>query len=437
MAKVYYMDDRASSYQTSLVAKMLTLFDAAKFGSMIKRGDLVAIKLHMGEFNNTGYLRPVYVRAMADKVKSLGGDPMVIDTTTLPYSAFPSRATAVDYLNTAYRNGFTPSAVGCPVVIADGFIGTDDIRIDLPEGYILKEQYIATGCALADSMIVLTHFKGHPQGTFGGAVKNIGVGCASKRGKLNLHMGGHSIYGFAERLWFPQRCAGKSCPTWEVCDNLCPVQSYRVTDSGIEWKKELCVGCGACFGPMATCGALFPPLGWLEATATALVDSALAAVKAIGKGKMGFINLAVDISPFCDCVNFTDRSIVPNLGLFASWDPVSVDAACVQKAKESSGMPGSLAMAKGAMNPGIPKFSTCGSVLGVSEEIQLNVGVKIGLGERKFEIEEVPAQEDPTPFLFNPIPGGARLARRWAKKPEIQPEGGFKRVDKVDFSELK
>ena len=138
----------------------------------------VAIKLHMGEFNNTAYLRPVYVRGLVEKIKSLGGDPMVVDTTTLPYWPFTSRSTALDYLNTVARNGFTQAALGCPIVIADGYIGTDDVKIDLPEGFILKEQYIGTGIALADSMIALTHFKGHPMGTYGGALKNIGVGCA-------------------------------------------------------------------------------------------------------------------------------------------------------------------------------------------------------------------------------------------------------------------
>jgi len=189
MSKVYYMNDRSTSIQTSLVAKMLTLFDAADFGAMIHPGDVVAIKLHMGEWNNTAYLRPVYVRALVEKIKSLGAEPMVVDTTTLPYWPHASRATSLDYLNTVARNGFTHAAVGCPIVIADGYIGTDDVLIDLPEGFILKEQYIATGIALADSMIALSHFKGHPMGTYGGALKNVGVGCASKRGKLNLHLG--------------------------------------------------------------------------------------------------------------------------------------------------------------------------------------------------------------------------------------------------------
>ena len=85
-SKVYHMDGRSFSPQTSMVAKMLTVFEAAGFDNLIKRGDVVAIKVHCGEWDNTAYLRPVYARALADRIKALGGRPFVCDTTTLPYS---------------------------------------------------------------------------------------------------------------------------------------------------------------------------------------------------------------------------------------------------------------------------------------------------------------------------------------------------------------
>ena len=146
-SKVYYMDDRSQSIQTSLVAKMLTLFDAAGFGEMIKPGEVVAIKLHMGEYNNTAYLRPVYVRALVDKVRSLGGEPMVVDTTTLPYWPYSSRTTALDYYNTVARNGFTNEAVGCPIVVANGTrYGNDAHRPSRgvhPEGTVHRLRHCA------------------------------------------------------------------------------------------------------------------------------------------------------------------------------------------------------------------------------------------------------------------------------------------------------
>jgi uncharacterized Fe-S center protein len=372
-----------------------------------------------------------------EKIKSLGGDPMVVDTTTLPYSPFPSRTTALDYLKSVARNGFTHAALDCPVVIGDGYIGTDDVLIDLPEGFILKEQYIGTAFALADSMIALTHFKGHPLGTYGGALKNIGVGCASKRGKLNLHLGGHPRYGFATRHWMPERCAKEDCPSYQICLNLCPTGSIEHTKNTVKFHRDKCIGCLACLGVVTMCGVGFLPDDYFDATAAAITDSAFAAVKAVGEGKVGYINMALDISPWCDCINYSDRPIVPNLGLFASWDPVAIDSACIQKSKEVAGMPDSLAMAKGVMDPGMPKFTACGSFLGVSEEIQPNVGQKIGMGTRKFELVEVQPVEDPTPFLFTTIPSGAKLARVFAKKGDIYPPGGFKREEEVDFEDMR
>jgi uncharacterized Fe-S center protein len=438
MSKVYFMNDRAQSTQSSLVAKMLTLFDVAGFEKIINKGDTVAIKLHMGEYNNTAYLRPVYVRALADKVKSLGGEPMVVDTTTLTYLPFASRASAPDYLKTAARNGFTNESVGCPIIIADGYIGTDDMRIDLPEGFFLKEQYVATGIALADSMIALTHFKGHPMGTYGGAIKNIGVGCASKRGKLNLHLGKHPKYGLNTRPFATQRCMGAECPIQEVCKNVCPHGAFHHTDTTIEYYREKCTGCLACLPIVSgACGVGGIPEGYMDVTAAAIADSALAVTKAIGADKIAYINMALDLTPHCDCVNYSDRPIVPDLGLFASWDPVALDSACIQMTKDSYGVPNSVAMEKAVMEPGMPKFTACGSAMGISEEIQPNVAQKIGLGTRDYEMEEVLEQDDTSVFEFSETPVGARFIKAFTKKGDIYPPGGFKQADEVDLEDMK
>jgi len=438
MAKVYFMNDRSQSTQTSLVAKMLTLFDAAGFDKMIKQGDTVAIKLHMGEYNNTAYLRPVYVRALADKVKSLGGEPMVVDTTTLTYLPFAGRASAPDYLRTAARNGFTNESVGCPIVIADGYIGTDDMRIDLPEGFILKEQYVATGIALADSMIALTHFKGHPMGTCGGAIKNIGVGGASKRGKLNLHLAMHPKYGLNTRSFVTQRCMGKDCPVYEVCKNVCPHGAFHHTGTTIEYYREKCTGCLACLPIVSgACGVGGIPEAYFDVTAAAIADSALAVTKALGPEKIAYINMAIDLTPHCDCVNYSDRPFVGDLGIFASWDPVAIDSACIQMTKDSEGLPNSVAMEKGVMSPGMPKLTSCGSAMGVSEEIQPNVGQKIGLGTRDYELEEVLEQEDTSPFECSDTPVGAKFKKAFAKKGDIYPPGGFKQADEVDLEDMR
>jgi uncharacterized Fe-S center protein len=435
-SKVYFMDDRAKAIQDSLVAKMLTVFEAAGLQNTIAPNDVVSIKLHMGEYNNTAYLRPVYVRALVDKIKDLGGEPMVVDTTTLPYTPFAARVTALDHLNTVYRNGFTPASVGCPIIIGDGFLGSDDVRIDLPEGFILKEQYVASAIAMSDAMIALTHFKGHPMGVYGGAIKNIGVGCASKRGKYNLHMGLHPKYGLNARPFYPQLCKGDDCPNQALCNTICPEDALHVSKDGMKWDEEKCKGCQACFGVLVLCGVGFIPDDHFDAGAAAMADSALAVMKTFRPGKVGFINLAIDMAPWCDCVSFSDRAFMPNLGVFASMDPVAIDVAGLDMATASWGVPGSVAEEKGVMEPGERKFTSCGSVVGVDEMIQPNTAEKIGLGTKEYELIHVPQPESPLPFLPFLRPVGMKLRPCYGIQ-HVLPENGFKRAEEVDFEEVR
>ena len=274
-ATVYFADARSLHNNESLVAKMIALYDKANFDQLFEPGDYVAIKLHMGEFNNTGYIRPVYVRAMVDRIKLAGGIPFVTDTCTLPYHPWAARTNPIDHLKTIARNGFTMASVGAPIVIADGF-GSDDIRVDLPEGLLLKEQYIGAGFGEADAVIVLSHFKGHPMGTFGGAIKNIGVGCASQRGKLNLHLGRHPIYGLHLFAFNPSFCKGKSCSNAERCEAICPAGALIVTEEAIEFNRELCIGCTSHTFATLDCGVFtsVEQLEYLEATSVAIADSA-------------------------------------------------------------------------------------------------------------------------------------------------------------------
>lgn len=439
-SKVYFMDDRAAGFQDSLVAKTLTLFDRAGFSDMIRPHDVVAIKMHMGEWNNTAYTRPVFARAIVDKVKSLGGIPFVTDTTTLPYNIWSSRVTALDHLMTSERNGFNSGTVGCPVIIADGYFGTDEVRVDLPEGIILKEAYVAAAIAMADVVIMLSHYKGHGVGVIGGALKNLGVGCASKRGKFNLHGSGDTRYGLKGSDFYPERCIGRACPTWELCQNVCPFESIQITDTGMTWDRDKCRGCFA-HRSVITCGALTNPVEWGELNPAAIADAALGATKAIGHGKIGYLNLALDISPFCDCIPYADRPIVPNIGVFASQDPVAIDLACVEAVNSAPGIPGSVAETKGVAAPGAIKHDKCSSLQGASQYIQIKAAAKLGMGSLDYDLvtlERVPSVQ---PFVQNPVGGaprgiGARYANAFRKFPFF-PEGGFPRNTGADITDLR
>jgi uncharacterized Fe-S center protein len=405
-SKVYSMgvEGRSHSSATGLVQQMVTVFEAAGFAEIIRPGDTVAIKLHCGEWNNTAYLRPVYARTLVDRIKALGGRPFVCDTTTLTYSMSASRATALDLLITAERNGYTSGTLGCPFIAADGFNGTDDVCIDLPEGYILKEAYIAKAIALADAMIVLTHFKGHPMGVIGGSVKNLGIGAQSKRGKMNVHMGGHPTYGYGVATDFhPERCKGRSgCDRWQACEGCCPYGLFHVTEHSIEWDREGCVSCMAHLGATTWCGVCDNPEITVKAACAAIADGCLGAVKAVGRDKVGFIKMAMDVSPACDCVGYADMPIVPHLGVFAGRDPVALDKATVDKAMESPGMPGSAAEDYDAIASGIRKFSAVSGHRhgNLSEEIQLVTGAINGLGSMDYEMITVEPVSDLTLWRF-------------------------------------
>jgi hypothetical protein len=443
-SKVYFMNARSTSLETGLVPKLLAVFDAAGLDRLVEPNDVVAIKTHCGEWNNTGYLRPVYARALADRVKSLGGRPFVCDTTTLPYTPYASRVTELDFLTTAERNGYSPAVLGCPFICADGFMGTDDYRVALPEGYILKEAYIATAIAAADVLITLTHFKGHMMGVIGGAIKNLGIGAQSKRGKFNVHMGGHPRYGFtgAARL-HPEKLSGESGQAFaKFIEDVCPFGLVHGVNGTLEWDQEHCPTCRACMGPMTGSGVLEVDDTNQEAANAAIADACLAAVKAVGRGKVGFVNLALDLTPGCDCQNFSDMPIVPNLGVFASTDPVAIDKACIDMATQAHGISASSAAEKGALESGRHKFEICSSrAPGISEEIQLATGEIIGLGSRQYDLLEV-TQGKAADYAFapDPRPVGVRFRDKFRKIPPYPRDRhdgqGYLRADEIDLKRV-
>ncbi|MFQ5904170.1 MAG: DUF362 domain-containing protein, partial [Candidatus Binatia bacterium] len=159
-------------------------------------------------------------------------------------------------------------------------------------------------------------------------------------------------------------------------------------------------------------------------------------VKTFGEKKVGFLNLALDIAPWCDCIGFSDRPLVPNIGVFASFDPVALDAACVQKVQAAAGLPGSVAEDNGVLAPGTHKFTACSSFGGISEEIPLNTGIKNGLGSKEFELVEVPPAGEDGKFIYPTEICGPKFNKLFSTKPVV-PEDGFKRVSEYDFAALE
>lgn len=310
-SKVYFADLRARKATQNRTAKIKKLFEAAGFDEMVARDDLTAVKVHFGERGCDTHISPTAVRTVVERIKARGGRPFVTDTNTL-YSG--SRHNAVDHIITAVEHGFDFAVLGAPVIIADGLDSTNvcDVAIS---GKHFQSVKIAADIVRADSMLVLSHFKGHELAGFGGAVKNLAMGCAPRAGKRDQH----SVRFRVE----PKKCIGCG-----ECQRVCPVGAATLADKKAVIDRAVCIGCGEC---LTVCPKKAMTMDWhteIVPFMERLVEYARGAV--MGKeNRVGYINFLVNITPDCDCAAWSDAPIVPDIGFLASNDPVALDKACL------------------------------------------------------------------------------------------------------------
>ncbi len=309
-SKVYYTDMR-TSFTENLPQKLERLIRAAGIGEIDFQNKYAAIKMHFGEPGNLAYLRPNYAAVVVKVIKELGGKPFLTDCNTLYVGG---RKNALDHIDAAYANGFSPFSTGCHVIIADGLKGTDEVLVPVEGGEYVKEAKIGRAVMDADVFITLTHFKGHEATGFGGALKNIGMGCGSRAGKMEMHSAGKPYIN-------QELCVG--CGR---CIKICAHDAPGIMDGKASIDHEKCVGCGRCIG-------VCPMDAVLAASdeSNDILNCKIAEYsKAVLAGRPHFhISLVVDVSPNCDCHAENDIPIVPDVGMFASFDPVALDMACV------------------------------------------------------------------------------------------------------------
>lgn len=370
-AKVYFTDFHTIAYGDGLPAKLKKLIRKAGIQTLDMEGKFTAIKMHFGELGNISYLRPNYARAVVDVVKECGGKPFLTDCNTM----YPgSRKNALEHLECAWENGFTPLTVGCPILIGDGLKGTDDIAVPVKGGVYVKEARIGHAIMDADVFISLTHFKGHEMTGFGGAIKNIGMGCGSRAGKTDQHSSGKPHIE-------TNRCRG--C---RRCQRECANQGlvFDETEKKMHVDQEHCVGCGRCLG---ACN--FDAIVFDNDAAVRLLNCRMAEyTKAVLDGRPNFhISLVVDVSPNCDCHGENDIPILPNIGMFASFDPLALDQACADACLAATPMPGSQ-LAKNLAKPGFMNLHDHfrNSTPESEWESCLEHAEKIGLGTREYEL---------------------------------------------------
>jgi uncharacterized Fe-S center protein len=371
-----FFADLKSGGKTTL-ERLDALLDRTDLKRKIKERDLVAIKLHFGEKGNTAFIRPIFLRRIVDRVKQCQGRPFLTDTNTL-YRGMRQEATS--HLDTAHQNGFAYSVVDAPILIADGLRGNSAIKVKIDKP-IFKTVSIAHDIHMADALIGVTHFTGHELSGFGGALKNLGMGCASREGKLSQHSN------------ISPQVKGKACKGCEQCLTTCAHEaiSMRPPRKEVESKPMIayidpkkCVGCGEC---IVTCPSGAVQIQWNETIPIfqkKMVEHAYGAVQK-KKGKVLYLNFLTQVSPACDCNGYSDTPIVPDVGILSSEDPVAIDQASVNLVNEQEGNRSS--KLSGAWKMGEDKFRALYPE--VAWNTQLSYAEEIGLGTRNYELTRI------------------------------------------------
>lgn len=367
-SKVYFTDFR-TRVGVSLTDKLQKLIRKAGIGTIDMDGKFVAIKMHFGEMGNLAFLRPNYAKAVADVVKEQGGRPFLTDCNTL-YPGY--RKNALDHLYCAEVNGFNYMTTGCQIIIGDGLRGTDDVAVPVKNGTIFREALIGRAIMDADVFISLTHFKGHEATGFGGALKNIGMGCGSRAGKMQQHNSGK-----------PHVIADK-CRTCRRCASECGSDAISYETGKAVIHEDLCKGCGRCIGACA-----FDAIENTNENANEILGEKIAEYSAaVCADRPCFhISLVQDISPNCDCHGENDAPILPDVGMFASFDPVALDQACADACLASLPLPNSQ-LSDNLIKPGWHNYhdNFRDSNPNIRWKETLQHAEEIGLGTREYEL---------------------------------------------------
>ncbi|MFX0021379.1 MAG: DUF362 domain-containing protein [Candidatus Hermodarchaeota archaeon] len=404
---VFYFTARTHSHEQSM-SKFKGIFGLKKLGfdQKIKKGKKIVIKTHFGALENTRYVRPSYIRFLCDYVKEIGGIPSVAEScgwgipesVSGTHTEYSGRATEKEYLETALMHGFTEETMGAPILMLDGEDGTD-IKLQKIDGNRFKEVLVAGRLREFDYMILATHFKGHAGAGFGGSIKNLGIGCVSKGGKVEAHTGKTFEFNF-------DNCN----PNCENCINICPPKALSKDENKkLVFDEEKCKFCYMC---ASVCKDKVINLGSAtrEEFITQMVDNAKGVVEYFGKDKMFYINYAIDITYQCDCTGGSDIPFVPDIGVLASLDPVALDQATVDLIHNSSITPHSiLSDVKNIPSQGpfewlshTPRFNPESGETDFNQdgieskhwEIQLDMAEKIGLGSREYNLIEIKLEKE-------------------------------------------
>ncbi len=301
--------------------KLEAVLTANNLLSFIQAKDLVAFKTHFGEEKSQGFVRPLHFKMMGTLVKQRQALPFLTETSTL-YSGM--RHQAVSHIELAHRHGFGFENTGLPLIMADGLTGDEELEVPIP-GKIYSKVRIAALIVKVQALVVVSHFTGHLGSGFGAALKNMGMGCASRRGKLEQHSTA------------TPSVKKKNCTGCGACAQWCPAAAISIVDAAARIDKTACIGCAEC---LTVCR--FDAIGYnwsatYEQLQRKIVEHAWG-VAAAKKDKALYINFLTRISKDCDCMGGY-RKIVPDIGVLIARDPVALDAASLDLVEEKAGKP--------------------------------------------------------------------------------------------------
>jgi uncharacterized Fe-S center protein len=317
--QVFFIKMKDNEEDSSVCAKLEKAIKKKDLFSFITPKDMVGIKTHFGERTTTGYVRPLYFKMMGDIIKQENGLPFLTETSTLYRGR---RTNAVEHIEFAYEHGFTFEKTGMPIIMSDGLLGDDEIEVKIP-GRLYKEVKIASLIVKSQALIMVSHFTGHLLAGFGAALKNMGMGCSSRRGKLIQHSTAKPSI------------VKKKCTACGDCIKWCPANAISMKDEKADIHKKICIGCGEC---LAVCRFDAVNYNWSETYVNLqqkVVEHAMG-VAETKKGKIIYINFLNRMTKDCDCMGQFEK-VVPDIGVLVSFDPVAVDAASLDLVEEKAG----------------------------------------------------------------------------------------------------
>lgn len=365
-SEVYFTNLRATA-NMNLLQKLENLVKKAGIEDIDFKEKFVAIKIHFGEPGNLAYLRPNYSKVIVDLIKSQGGKPFLTDCNTLYVGR---RKNALEHLDAAYENGYNPFTTGCQLIIADGLKGTDEALIVVPNGEYVSEAKIGQAIMDADIFITMNHFKGHESTGFGGALKNIGMGCGSRAGKMEMHCSGKPAVN------------EKRCVSCGSCKKICAHDAISFINKKANINHDKCVGCGRCLGACNFDAISNPNFG-----ANNILNKKIAEYSyAVVNGRPHFhISFVIDVSPCCDCHAENDLPIIPDVGMFASFDPVALDMACVDASNKQAVISGSCLSERAHHS----HDHFINNHPETNWEVCIDHSVKLGIGNKEYTLIEI------------------------------------------------